>query len=284
MSSLRPGIFAKTFSRSFPEEVFDAVVGHGLYETQFNLSVAGLPSMPDEIDPALAERVREAADRRGVTLAAVSGTFNMAHPDEGVRRDGLRRLGVMAGACRRLGTETITLCTGTRDPDDMWRRHPQNNSPEAWRDMSATMREALGMAEEHGVTLAFEPEINNTVDSARKARRLLDEMRSPRLAVVMDAANLFDAEDPSRQLSRSKEVLREAFELLGEDIVIAHAKDVRATGEVVAAGRGELDYVLYLGLLAETGFRGPVVLHGLDENQVTESVAFLREKLAGTKK
>jgi sugar phosphate isomerase/epimerase len=277
---VRIGIFAKTFSCPSLEGVLDAVVGHGIRETQFNMSVAGLPSMPDEIDPALADRVREACARRDVTIAAVSGTFNMAHSEEEVRRDGLRRLGVIAGSCERLGTSTITLCTGTRDREDMWRRHPDNGTPEAWRDMLATVQEALETAEEHGVTLAFEPEINNIVHSAEKGRGLLDEMRSPRLKVVMDAANLFDAEDPARRLSRSEQILDEAFEMLGDDIVIVHAKDVRMSGEVVAVGKGDLDYGLYLKHLSEAGFGGPLLMHGLADEEVEGSLAFLRGKLA----
>ncbi|MBA2782845.1 MAG: sugar phosphate isomerase/epimerase [Actinomycetota bacterium] len=277
---MRIGVFAKTFSRSSQEGVFDAVAGHGLRETQFNMSVAGLPSMPDEIDPTLADRVREAAADRNIAVVAVSGTFNMIHPDPKVRWDGLRRLGVLAGACERLGISTVTLCTGTRDPEDMWRRHPDNATPEAWLDLLSTMQEALETAEGHGVTLALEPEIGNVVDSAEKGRRLLDEMRSPRLKVVMDAANLFDAEDPARRLSRSEQILDEAFELLGEDIVIVHAKDVRASGEVVAAGKGDLDYGLYLKHLSEAGYGGPLVMHGLAEEEVEGSLAFLRGKLA----
>ena len=278
---MRIGIFARTFSRPSLEEVLDAVVGQDLYETQFNMSVAGLLSMPDTIDPVLADRVRKATAERGVTLAAVSGTFNMAHPDEKVRRDGLRRLGVLAAACKSLGTLTITLCTGTREPENMWRRHPDNGTPEAWRDMLATMQEALETAEERGVTLAFEPEINNVVDSAQKGRRLLDEMRSPCLKVVMDAANLFDAEDPARRLSRSEGIMADAFELLGDDIAIAHAKDVKRSGEFVAVGKGDLDYDLYLDHLVEAGYRGPLILHGLSEEEVEGSVTFLRRKLVG---
>ena len=278
---MRPGILAQTFQRPSPEAVFDAVADHGLRETQFNWSVAGLPSMPDEIDPALADRVGEAAAERGITISAVSGTFNMTHPDPNVRRDGLRRLGVIAGACDRLGTPTVTLCTGTRDPEDMWRRHPDNATPDAWRDLLSSMQEALQTAEEHDVTLAFEPEISNVVDSAKKGRLLLDEMRSPSLKVVMDAANLFDAEDPARQLSRSEEVLHEAFELLGGDLTLAHAKDVKTSGEVVAAGKGDLDYDLYLKHLAEVGYGGPLILHGLAEEEVEGSLAFLTAACMG---
>ena len=276
---MRLGIFAKTFARPSPEGVFDALVGHGLRETQFNMSVAGLPSMPEEVDPALADRVREAAAERNISLAAVSGTFNMIHPNLEVRRDGLRRLGVLAGACERLGTSTVTLCTGTRDSEDMWRRHPDNARPEAWCDLLTTMQEALETAESQGITVAFEPEIGNVVDSAEKGRRLLDEMRSPHLKVIMDAANLFDAKDLARRLSRSEEILDEAFELLGEDLVLAHAKDVKKSGEVVAAGMGDLDYDLYLKHLSEAGYVGPLVVHGLAEEQVESSLAFLRRKL-----
>ncbi len=277
---MRLGVFAKTFARSSPEGVFDAVAGYGLRETQFNMSVAGLSQLPEEIAPALADRVKMAAAERQIALIAVSGTFNMIHPHKEVRRDGLRRLGVLAGACERLGTSTVTLCTGTRDPKDMWRRHQDNARPEAWRDLLATMQEALETAEEHGVTLAFEPETANVVDSAAKGRRLLDEMRSPRLKVIMDAANLFDAGDPARRHSRQEEILDEAFELLGGDLLLAHAKDVNGSGEVVAVGKGELDYDLYLTHLNEAGYGGPLVMHGLAEEEVEGSLAFLRRKLA----
>jgi sugar phosphate isomerase/epimerase len=279
-SEVRIGIFAKTFARSSPEGVFDALVGYGLGETQFNMSVAGLSPLPDVIAPALADRVRVAAAERQIALVAVSGTFNMIHPDKEVLRDGLRRLGVLAGACDRLGTPAITLCTGTRNPEDMWRRHPANAEPEAWRDLLTTMQRALEMAEQHGVTLAFEPEVANVVDSAEKGRRLLDEMRSPRLKVVMDAANLFDARDPARRLSRSEEILEEAFELLGKDLLLAHAKDVSGSGKVVAVGKGNLNYDLYLKHLSEVGYGGPLVMHGLAEEEVEGSLAFLRRKLA----
>jgi sugar phosphate isomerase/epimerase len=126
----------------------------------------------------------------------------------------------MAAVCARLGTGIITLCTGTRDPQNMWTRHPDNDTPEAWRDLLACLAPALALAEQHDLTLAFEPEVANVIDTAAKGRRLLDEVRSPRLKVVLDAANLFRAGD----LERMPAVLQEAFDQLGGEIVIAHAK------------------------------------------------------------
>ncbi len=274
---MRLGIFCKTFARPTLDQVLDAVRTHGLETIQFNMACAGLQPLPERIDASLCEQIRQALAARRITMAAVSGTFNMIHPDPARREEGLRRLRTQAGACRALGTSIITLCTGSRDPDNMWRRHPDNDSSAAWRDMIASIRSALEMTAESGVTLAFEPEVANVVDSARKGRRLLDEIGSPRLKVVMDPANLFHA----GELPRMREILDEAFDLLGPDIVLAHAKDLRHDGDAghEAAGEGLLDYDHYLRLLLAIGFDGPLILHGLSEAQVPKCVRFLRNKL-----
>jgi sugar phosphate isomerase/epimerase len=160
----------------------------------------------------------------------------------------------------------------------MWRRHPENNSPEAWRDMAACVREAAEIARQARVVLAFEPEVSNVVDSARKARQLLDETGSPHLKVTIDPANIFH----TGELPRMKEILEEAFALVGKDVVLAHAKDLDRDGEAghKAAGEGLLDYDLYLRLLRAHRFNGPLLLHGLNRAQVPGCMAFLRTRLA----
>jgi sugar phosphate isomerase/epimerase len=272
------GILLGTFGRPTLEGRFDAVKACGLDCMQVSLDCAGLPAMPDQISAELAVRIRREAAARGITVAAVQGTFNMSHPDAEHRRTGLRRLRVLAEACPQMGTSTIHLCTGTRDHDNMWRRHPDNDSPQAWRDMVACLREAADIARQANMVLAFEPEVNNVVDSAQKARRLLDEIGSPHLKVTIDPANIFH----TGELPRMKEMLDEAFALVGKDIVLAHAKDLDHDGDAghLAAGQGKLDYDRYLSLLRTYGFRGPLLLHGLSEAQVPGCVAFLREKLA----
>jgi sugar phosphate isomerase/epimerase len=275
---LRVGIFAATFPRSTPEAVLDAVQACGLKDVQWGMQCAGLTPMPDEIPGELADRIRRAAETRGIRIAGVQGVFNMCHPDPEERRAGLRRLRVLAGACRRMGTSIIGLCTGTRDRESMWRRHPDNDTPAAWREMLACVREAVDIARQADVVLAFEPEVNNVVDSAEKARRLLDEIRSPHLKVTFDGANLFHR----GELPRMAQLLDDAFALLGKDIVAVHAKDLDHDGDAghLPAGKGRLDYDRYLALLQASGFRGPLLLHGLNETQVPGCVAFLQQKLA----
>lgn len=273
------GIMAKTFVRPTLEAVLDAIADHRVTGVQFSLSCAGLPDLPERLDLHLCDHIRREIERRGITMAAVSGTFNMIDPDLARRREGLRRLAELASACKRLGTSVITLCTGTRDPGSMWRRHPDNDTPEAWEESLASVRQAIRDTEASGVVLALEPEVANVVDSARKARRMLDQVGSSRLKIVMDGANVFH----KGELPRMAEILDEAFVLLGGDIALAHAKDLDRDGEAghLAAGTGLLDYDRYVALLRASGYAGPVILHGLAEDQVEGCVAFLGGKLAG---
>ena len=272
------GIMSGTFDRATLEEALEAAVNHGIRCMQFNLSSAGVTKIPTHIDPDLCDKVREEMGARNIAMTALGGTYNMIHPDLQRRADGLRNLRVLAAACERLGTSVITLCTGTRDPDNMWRRHPDNDTPEAWDDLVVSMRQAIEVAEEYQVTLAFEPEVANVVDSAIKARRIIEQIGSPYLKVVMDGANIFHA----GELPRMREILDEAFTLLGEHIAFAHAKDLDRDGEAghLAAGKGLLDYDQYLSLLNDVDPDIPIVLHGLSEAEVDGCVAFLREKIA----
>jgi sugar phosphate isomerase/epimerase len=276
---MRIGILLGTFPEATFEAKLDAVKACGLDCVQVSLDCAGVPAMPDHISPELAARVRRECASRGITVASVQGTFNMSHPDAEQRQAGLRRLRVLAEACPALSTAKIHLCTGTRDRESMWRHHPDNDTPSAWRDMIACVRDAAEIARQANVVMAFEPEVNNVVNSAQKARRLLDEIGSPHLKVTMDAANLFHA----GELPRMKEILDEAFALLGKDIVLAHAKDLDHDGDAghLPAGHGKLDYDRYVSLLHGCGFKGPLLLHGLSEAQVPGCVSFLCDRIAG---
>ncbi|MBK7929612.1 MAG: sugar phosphate isomerase/epimerase [Bryobacterales bacterium] len=268
-------LLSTTYTTGTLEARLDEAKAHTLTCIQLSLSAAGLPEMPDEIPTALPARIHNEAAARGITIGSVQGTFNMCHPDPEHRRAGLRRLRVLAQAFPGM---PIHICTGTRNAESMWRRHPDNTTPQAWRDMAACVREAADIARQSQCVLAFEPEVNNIVTSARTARRLLDEIASPHLKITLDPANLF----PLGSLPRMKEILEEAFSLVGNDIVLAHAKDLDHDGDAghKAAGEGLLDYDLYVRLLHAHRFTGPLLLHGLSRAQVPACLAFLRSKLA----
>jgi sugar phosphate isomerase/epimerase len=110
---------------------------------------------------------------------------------------------------------------------------------------------------------------------------LLDQFDSPRLKIIMDVANLFQRGDARPE--RVRPIIDHAFDLLGDDIHLAHGKDIKA-GDGLAfthAGNGIVDFGYYLAALNACGYQGGMLLHGIkDEHYFPASVAFARDAIA----
>ena len=269
------GLLSPEFPSDSLSANLDAIAATGAVSVQFDLVSAVASTFPTELSEATIETIKACFSERRLTMAALSGTYNMIDPDPQARALGAKGLNRVIALAPKLGAQVVTLCTGSRDPSSMWQKHPDNDTPEAWADLLVQMEEAVRVAEDFGVTLGVEPEVGNTINSVRKARRLLDEVSSPQLKIVMDGANIFQR----GQLPHMRKVLDEAFELLGSDITLAHAKDLDQDGEAghVAAGRGRLDYPYYLELLRTSGFEGSIILHALKPAEAKDRLAFVRQ-------
>lgn len=272
---MRVGIFAKTFEGNSPDQVLPAAATAGYAAVQYNMACSGLPSLPDNIPTEVVQDIAVAAAKSQITIAALSGTYNMIHPDASIRVNGHERLANLASAAAGMKTNLITLCTGTRDPDDQWRDHPENRSVAAWKDLFASMEVAVGIADKHDIFLGIEPELSNVVHSARTARQLLDEIKSPHLKIVLDPANLFE----TASLEEQRRLVAEAVDLLADSIVMGHAKDRTPSGGFTAAGCGVLDYPHYLACLKSARFDGAMVTHGLSAKDAGRVASFLTAQM-----
>jgi sugar phosphate isomerase/epimerase len=268
---MRLGIFAKTFAGDHPQTVLQAAKDAGYACVQYNLACSGLPSMPDALTPDQTAALARASAATGVAIAAVSGTYNMIHPDPAVRAAGLRRLSILINNAAAMGTGMITLCTGTRDPDDQWRHHPDNTSPAAWRDLLDEMAKACALAEPAGVKLGIEPELANVIDGANRAGSLIDTLQSPALAIVLDPANLFE----TCPLPVQRDTLSHAIDRLADRIAMAHAKDRDPKGGFATAGKGVVDFPHFLARLRAAGFDGDLVTHGLSADEAPGVATYL---------
>ncbi len=145
--------------------------------------------------------------------------------------------------------------------------------------MLDTLAQAAALAEERGVTLAFE----TGQETALLLRRTLDDLKAPNLKVNFDPANmlLYDMGDPIR-----------AVEILGPDIRSVHVKDARRPttpgrwGEEVPLGQGEVNIRKFVQTLKRVGYTGPLVVEREVGDQagrlrdVAHGLAYLRECLA----
>lgn len=267
------GIFAKTFQRDSLSEILQAVKAQGFDLIQFNMSCVGLPSMPEHISAATITQIQQASAENNLQMVGLSATFNMGHSDLKVRQSGLQSLEVLAQAAPMLGTQLLSLCTGSRHPLDKWAFHPDNTSPAAWLDMCRTMEKAITIAEQYQLFLGIEPELGNIVSNAPKAKQLLHEMKSDRLKIILDPANLFEAEP----LTQIKNLIDEAIDLLAPSITMTHAKDRDGVGGFRAPGQGVIPFDYFVQQLAAAGVNTPMVAHGFGEEEVPEVVDFLRE-------
>jgi sugar phosphate isomerase/epimerase len=273
MKSGQLGVFARIFTRLRAEDVAAAVADAGFTLTQFNLSCTGLPTLPpEEMDlgfPATAV----AFSARGVKIWGLSATYNAVDPDPERRGEATQRAKCLIDKAPGLGAEVVTLCTGSRNAEDMWRYHPDNLSEDAWRDLRATLDQLLPAAERAGVRLVIEPEPGNVVADAALGRRLLDELgEDARLVgIVLDPANLV----PESAVTRQDEILRQAFAALGPQTVALHAKDVVPGGGYAAAGLGRLDYDLVFELYETLPVPVPVIIQDAVEDDVARTRDFL---------
>ena len=271
------GVFANHFRYSTIEEVFDAVKSHGVDLVEFCMSCLGLPETINYVDDSSLHRVKAAAEERGLKLYSLATYFNMIHPDPEQRKALMKHLAEHMRAANILGIKVISLCTGSRDPDSCWSYHPGNREPDAYEDLLASMNEALRLAEQHDLILGFEPEVNLVVDTTPKSRQLLDDMKSERLKVIFDGANLYH----EGELAHQHRLLKEGIDSLGNDFIIVHAKDIAEDGHEgnMAAGKGKLDYPFYMGLLKAIDFPGPIILHQFQEADVDYSLDHVRNSL-----
>lgn len=150
----------------------------------------------------------------------------------------------------------------------MWRHHPENGSPGAWKDLCDTMEQAVYAAEKNDVVLGMEPEPGNVISNALQARRLLDAFRAERLRIALDPGNLVGGERDAN------EILAEAFDLLGADVILAHGKDRTIDGRVTAPGTGIVPWDFFVGLLWRHRFSGALVVHGISEKDAITARTF----------
>lgn len=112
----RLGIFARTFPRATPEEVAAAVSHAGYPLAHWNFTAIGRSTLAGDVDEALVTAVRRAFDGAGVAIPSVSATFNLIHPDSGLRATQTAQAVRLIGLVPDPGADVVTLCSGTCDP------------------------------------------------------------------------------------------------------------------------------------------------------------------------
>jgi len=255
---IRLGIMSGVFRRYAVEEAARRIRAGGFDCTQLTPEFAGMPfcRYGNAVDlggltAAARRRIREAFADAGVEVLSQGAYMDLARADEAQRRANLDYFAARLRMMRELGGQVLVTESGARPADP-------GAAQSAWDRFRAALAELLPIAAAEGVAIGLEPSRAQVLNDTATARRLLDEFGRDHLKVMIDPANILGLES-----------LDEMFANVGGAIFQGHAKDVILSGEkpvYPAAGQGELDYPLYVRLLAAQNVPALVIEYVTEEN------------------
>lgn len=191
------------------------------------------------LTPGYAKYIRNVFEKNDIDVAVLGCYLNLAHPD----KDELKKIQDTYKAHIRFAAQLGAGVVGTETgcPNAEYRTVPENMTEEALQLFIYNLRPVVEYAEKMGVIVAIEPVVRHIVYCPKVARRVLDEINSPNLGIIFDPVNLLD----TFNYEKRDEIIHEAIELLGDDIMMIHIKDfIPKDNELAftAAGFGVMDY------------------------------------------
>lgn len=274
-------VFSNVVTGATPEEVADKTAGYGLGSVQFIPSRAeiGFGFDAKTADASL-ERWARAYRGRGIEVCGVGGYLNVLHRDPARRRENLEAIKTYLRGMRALGCRYLSTETGSYAPSGDWDFDPGNRTTEAWDDLRRVTDELLEVAAAEDVTLLYEPYIVNVCHTPELGARLVGEVGSPHLGLLMDPTNWFAADTAYPEHVRS--VMERGFAAERGLFRLAHAKDVAPAGlerpkpGLPGPGQGILDYGLYVHLLRVHEYDGPLVIEHLTEAELPAAMRYVQ--------
>ncbi len=195
--------------------------------------ISEFPVNNEALTPGMAMYLKKLFWEQGLDIAVLGCYLNLANPD----KEQLKKITETYLAHLRfaslLGCGVVGTETGC--PNVEYRRDPASRTEEAYQTFVTNLRPVVEAAEQFGVLIAIEPVRNHIIYDSKRARRVLDEIKSPNLQIILDPVNLLAADNYERQTY----VLEEAIELLGKETAVVHIKDYHVQdGALVSCGAG----------------------------------------------
>ncbi len=227
-------------------------------------------------EKAFAEEVKDTFQRTGMECAVLGCYLNLANPSEEERQK-TREIyaahlkfapGCGAGV---VGTETPA------NPASPFAKNP-GESEEAYQLLLDCLRPVVRCAEENGAVLAVEPVWCHIISTPERAQRMLEEIGSDSLRIILDAVNLISPRDTLR----AEEIVEDAIRRLGDRVSVLHMKDFRlvnGTVEAMACGTGEMKYESLLRFARE--YNLPMTLENTVPDNAEQARLHLERIAAG---
>lgn len=245
--NLKLGVFTGVYSSLPLEEAARRIAADGFHGVVLDFAFADVKFDPSAPDWDKARLITSTLAKHNIKIVGLFGYYNIVDPDAARRQRGEQRMQVLIENWKQFGCPLISTETGTFNDKSEWLESPENATEQGYQACRAALEKLTRAAKQTGAVISIETYWRNVIDSIARAERVMRDVRG--LKLVMDPCNFYRKDD----LSRMDPMLEEMFRLLGKHIVLAHAKDVKASADgtdLPASGKGVLDYPLFLRLLA----------------------------------
>jgi sugar phosphate isomerase/epimerase len=279
-------------------ETISRIQKDGFSCVQLDLSFKDMDVSAYNLDRDQARVISGSFRDANLPVVAISGYTNIIHPDPEIRERNVSGLKNLLRYARDLGTPYVISETGTYNRESDWVWDPKNGTEEAYEEICGQIEDLAKFAYEHGSVFLVENYVNNVIGSVDHLTRLFSDVNHPGLGLLMDPTNYFT----DTNIHYVDEELNRIFNVLGDRIKIAHAKDCkpaedlgekhanidaaeshtfRGAGavELPAPGLGILNYELYLSRLSRLHPNIPIIIEHLDESDIPRAKRFLDGKL-----
>lgn len=171
------------------------------------------------LTPGYAMYLRRLFDKNELDCAVLGCYLNLANPDPEQLKTIQEKYMANIRFAAHLGVGVVGTETGA--PNVEYKFEEACWSEEALQTFITNLRPVVKYAEQMGVLLAIEPVVRHIVCNPVRARRVLDEIASPNLRIILDPVNLLEIYNYEKQ----DEIVDQAIELLGKDVAVLHVKD-----------------------------------------------------------
>lgn len=206
------------------------------------------PTTDEALTPGFAMYLKNLFARNQVDIAVLGCYLNLANPNRQQLEKTVHRYMAHIRFASLLGCGVVGTETGA--PNETYTYVPECHGEEALQTFITNLRPVVRYAQQMGVILAIEPVWKHIVCNPARARRVLDEIASSNLQIILDPVNLLDISNYKEQTA----IVEEAVELLGPDVAMVHLKDyVVEDGKLksVGCGFGQMDYTAVLKFMKE---------------------------------
>ena len=249
----------------FEERIADVhALGFACGHLALSKVIKEFPTTDEALTPGLAMYIKKVFAKNQVDIAVLGCYLNLANPNPEQLKKAMNRYMAHVRFASWLGCGVVGTETGA--PNETYSYVPECHGEEALQTFIGNLRPIVKYAEQMGVVMAIEPVWRHIVYNPGRARRVLDEIGSPNLQIILDPVNLLDISNYQDQ----EAIVEEAIEVLGPDVAMVHLKDYMPTEgklEAMACGLGRMQYGTVLKFIKE---RKPCI-HVTLENTTPEN-------------